>query len=195
VAYDTLPTFRFPDGTRIAQAQPPVKGAVTLASPAMAVMTDLTEVRPATVQSRTSIESAELKMIHMGVRLLFVVDEMPNVDGIVTAGDIQGDRPLRLVQQRQLRHDEITVADVMTPLSSLDAVDFASLARADVGRVVATLLKFGRPHLLVVESAGGSGAARIRGLVSRTQVERQLGTPLPAMEIASTFSEIRQALA
>ena len=190
-----LPTFRFPDGTRIAQALPPHKRAVTMTSPALDVMTDLTEVRAAIVQPATSLPNAELKMIHQGVRLLFVVSELPSVEGIVTAGDIQGDKPLRLVQQRQLRHSEISVADVMTPLSSLDAVDFDSLGRATVGQVVATLLKFGRPHLLVVEREGATGPARIRGLVSQTQVERQLGATLPSMEIASTFSEIRQALA
>lgn len=195
MAYNPLPTFRFADGTRIAQAVPPQKGAVTLDSPALAVMTDLTEVRAATVQPQVALATAELKMIHQGVRLLFVVSEMPHVDGIVTAADIQGDRPLRLVQQRQLRHSEITVADVMTPLSELDGIDFAALARASVGQVVATLLKFGHPHLLVVEGAGSAGAPRVRGLVSQTQVERQLGTPLPTMEIASTFSEIRKALA
>jgi len=190
-----LPTFRFPGGTRIAQVQPPQREPVTLASPALAVMTDLTEIRAATVQSQTSLANAELKMIHQGVRLLFVIDEMPQVEGIVTAADIQGDKPLRLVQQRQLRHSEISVADVMTPLAALDGIDFAALARATVGQVVATLLKFGHPHLLVVEGTPGGGPLRIRGLVSQAQVERQLGTPLPTMEIASTFSEIRQALA
>lgn len=195
MAYNPLPTFRFPDGTRFAQSHPPQKAPVTLASAALAVMTDLTEVRAATVQPQASLAHAELKMIHQGVRLLFVVSAMPHVDAIVTAGDIAGDKPLRLVQQRQLKHSEITVADVMTPLSSLDAIDFASLERATVGQIVATLLKFGHPHLLVVESAPASGAARIRGLISQTQVERQLGTPLPSTEIASTFSEIHQALA
>lgn len=195
MAYNSLPTFRFADGTRIAQAQPPQKSAVTLASPALAVMTDLTEIRAATVQPQVSLPNAEQKMIHQGVRLLFVVSEMPHVDGIVTAGDIQGDKPLRLVQQRQIKHSEITVGDVMTPLSSLDGIDFAALSRATVGQVVATLLKFGHPHLLVIENAATAGGACVRGLVSQTQVERQLGTPLPSMEIASTFSEIRQALA
>jgi len=195
MSYNPLPTFPFPDGTRIAQAQPPQKAPVTLDSPALAVMTDLTEVRAATVQPQTSLPNAELKMIHQGVRLLFAVDEMPNVEGIITASDLHGDRPMRLVQQRQIKYGEITVADVMTTLSSLDGIDFAALSRATVGQVVATLLKFGHPHLLVIESEGASGPARIRGLVSQTQVERQLGTPLPSVEIASTFSEIRQALA
>ena len=195
MTYPALPTFHLADGTRVAQVLPLQKAAVTLDSPALTVMTDLVEVRAATTQPQVSLPNAELKMIHQGVRMLFVVSEMPNVEGIVTVADIQGDRPLRLVQQRQLRHSEITVADVMTPLSQLDAIDYAALSRATVGQVVATLLKFGHPHLLVVENAAAQAPTRVRGVISKTQVERQLGTPLPSMEIASTFAEIRQALA
>ena len=68
-----LPTFRFPDGTCIAQAQPRQHPAVTLESPALSVMTDLTEVRAATVAPGMSLHQAELEMIHQGVRMLFVV--------------------------------------------------------------------------------------------------------------------------
>ena len=44
-------------------------------------------------------------MIHQGVRLLFVVTQMPGVDGIVTAADLQGEKPLRLVSQRQVKFE------------------------------------------------------------------------------------------
>lgn len=39
---------------------------------------------------------------------------MPDVDGIVTAGGIQGDRPLRLVQQHHPKHGGITDIDMNT---------------------------------------------------------------------------------
>ena len=190
-----LPTFRFPDGTCIAQAQPRQHPAVTLASPALAVMTDLTEVRAATVAPGMSLQQAEQKMIHDGVRMLFVVEQMPCVDGIITAAALQGDRPMQLVQQRNVRRDELCVADVMTKLSDLDVVDLEALGRATVGHVAATLQSFGRPHLLVVEAATPRHPARIRGLISHSQVERQLGAPLPMLEVATTFVEIEQALA
>jgi CBS domain-containing protein len=189
-----LSTFRFPDGTCIAQAQMPQHQPVTLASPALSVMTDLTLVRAATVHPDLSLGQAESKMIHDGVRLLFVVSQMPCVDGIVTAAALHGDKPLKLIRQRQVRRDDLCVADVMTKLSELDVVDLAAMERATVGDVAATMLKFGRPHLLVVEAATPHASARIRGLVSHTQVERQLGAPLPMVEVATTFVEIEQAL-
>ena len=42
-----LPTFRLDRGTTLAQAQPTDNAPVTLASPALAVMTDLTKVKAA----------------------------------------------------------------------------------------------------------------------------------------------------
>ncbi|MEY8877562.1 MAG: hypothetical protein AB9M60_13710 [Leptothrix sp. (in: b-proteobacteria)] len=189
-----LPTFRFPDGTCIAQAQLQHPTVVTLASPALAVMTDLTEVRAATGHPSLSLAQAEQAMIQQGVRMLFVVSKMPCVEGIVTADALHGDKPMRLIQQRQVRRAELSVADVMTPLSELDVVDFSTISRASVAGVVATLRRFGRPHLLVVEAASATHAAQIRGLISHTQIERQLGMALPMHEVATTFVEVEQAL-
>jgi CBS domain-containing protein len=189
-----LPTFRFPDGTCIPQALAPAARSVTLDSPALWVMTDLTQVRAATVRPDETLGSAEQTMLQHGVRMLFVVAHMPCVDGIVTSASLTGDKPMRLVQQRQVRRAELSVADVMTRLSDLDVVPLEVLERATVGAVAATLRRFGRPHLLVVERATLESAARIRGVISHTQVERQLGSPLPMHEIATTFVEIGQAL-
>lgn len=190
-----LPTFRFSAGTHIVQVQPPQHGPVTMDTPAIEVFTDLAQIRAATVQPQISLDQAELKMIYQGVRLLFVVSDMPSVDGILTAADIAGDKPMRLVHQRQITHEELTAADVMTPLADIDAITFSALQRATVAEVVATLVQRGRPHLLVIDSGMADGTPRIRGLVSQTQVERQLGHALPVTAMAQTFSELEQVLA
>ncbi len=189
-----LPTFRFNDGTCMAQAQPQQVEEVTLDTPALAVMTDLTQIRAATVHPDLSLDQAEQKMIHQGVRMLFVVSNTPCVDGVVTAEALRGERPMRLVQQRGIRRSELCVADVMKKLSDLDVVDLADVQRSRVGDIVATLIKFGRPHLLVVEAATRHSAPRIRGLISHSGVERQLCHAVPMVEIASSFMEIELAL-
>lgn len=194
MAHPSLPTFRFPQGTSIAQAQPPQHAVVTAQSPALEVMTDLTTVRAATVAPGTALAQAELSMIHQGVRLLFVVSSMPSVDGIITASDLHGERPMRLVHQRGVKYEELTVGDVMTPLSALNAIDYQALKHASVAEVVDTLLHSSQPHLLVIEHARADTPLRIRGIISKTQVERQLGTQLLSSEIATSFAEIEQAL-
>ena len=189
-----LPTFRLERGTSLAQAQPTDSTPVTLSSPALAVMTDLTKVKAATTHPRTTLRQAEQAMIYQGVRMLFVVTEMPLVEGLITATDLGGDKQMRVVHERHLHYDELSVADVMTELGALDAIDYAVVRTAAVGNAVATLQRLGRNHLLVVEAATAQTPRRVRGVISRSQVERQLGRPIDITPIANSFSEIERAL-
>src|SRR5436190_18802833 len=66
-----LTTFRLERDVSIAQALPPNSDAVTWDSPALEVMTDLTEVRAATTHPATTLRQAEQMMIYQGVRMLF----------------------------------------------------------------------------------------------------------------------------
>lgn len=190
-----LPTFRLQTGTSIAQAEPWQTQPVTLDSPAMSVMTDLSRIKAATVQPQAQLRQAEQAMIYLGVRMLFVVSEMPQVEGLVTTTDLHGDRQMRLVHERGVHWDELCVADVMTPLPALDAIPFASMRSASVGDLVATLQRFGRNHLLVVEAGDAVAPQRVRGVVSRSQIERQTGLSIDITPIATTFAEIERALA
>ena len=190
-----ITTFRFPDGVCIAQALPPAPAAVTMDSPALLVMTDLTQVRAATIHPGATLALAERTMIHQGVRLLFVVTDMPCVDGIVSLLDIQGEEAMQHAHRHHVRRAELTVSDVMSKLSELDAVDFAGLRNASVSQAVATLEECGRPHLLVSEAATSTSSPRIRGIISRTQIERQLGRSLPNVPIATTFAKLAKSLA
>jgi CBS domain-containing protein len=189
-----LSTVRLEAGISIAQTQPQVHAAVTLDSPALQVMTDLTLVKAATTHPSTSLRQAEQMMIYQGVRMLFVVSDMPALEGLITTTDLRGDRALRIVAERHLHHDELSVADAMTPLALLEAIDLDSLRSARVGNVVATLKRQGRNHLLVLQAAGAHTPLRVRGVISRAQVERQLGAPVEITPIASSFSEIERAL-
>ena len=134
-------------------------------------------------------------MIYQGVRMLFVVGTMPVIEGLVDVNDLHGEPAMRLLQQRNVRHDELRVADVMTGLSMMDAVDFDDMKKATVGNVVATLRRHGRPHLLVADTVPGDAVRRVRGVVSRTQVERQLGMPIPVTEVADTLYDVVKMLA
>lgn len=190
-----LPTFRLQAGSAIAQAEPWQTQAATLDSPAVSVMTDLSRIKAATVQPQAQLRQAEQAMIYLGVRMLFVISEMPAIEGLVTTTDLHGDHQMRLVHERGLRWDELCVADVMTALSALDAIPFAALRSASVGDLVATLQRFGRNHLLVVEPGDAGSPPRVRGVVSRSQIERQTGIAIDITPIATTFAEIERALA
>src|SRR3954469_19913468 len=104
-----LPTFRLDPGVSIAQAAPWQLSPVTLDSPATAVMTDLTEVKAATIHPDTTLRQAEQMMIYQGVRMLFVVSDMPSFVGLITSTDLHGDHQMSLVHERRARYDELTV--------------------------------------------------------------------------------------
>ena len=189
-----LPTRRLEPGASIVQAQPWQTSPVTLDSPALSVMTDLGKVRAATTGPSTTLRQAEQMMIYQGVRMLFVVSEMPSLEGLVTTTDLRGDRAVRLTRERHLHYDELCVADVMTGLAMLDAIDLAAMRTATVRNLVATFRSHGRNHLLVVEGGVGTAGLRVCGVISRSQIERQLGSPIPVVEVAGSFAELGQML-
>jgi hypothetical protein len=61
-----------------------------------------------------------------------------------------------------------------------------------VSNVVATLKRLGRNHLLVVETPGGPTPPRVRGVLSKAQIERQLGATLDVFEIESGIAHLVQ---
>ncbi|MEY4750463.1 MAG: hypothetical protein RIQ60_2677 [Pseudomonadota bacterium] len=189
-----LPTFRVQPGTSLAQAEPWEYAPVTRGSPALSVMTDLTRFKAATTHPDTSLGQAEQVMIYQGVRMLFVVTDMPALAGLITADDLRGEHQMRLVHERNAHFDELCVADVMTPIAQIDAVDHARMGIATVGDAIEALNRFGRSHLLVVEHRPGTHQQRVRGVISRSQIERQLGTRIDSVPVADSFADIERAL-
>jgi CBS domain-containing protein len=174
---------------RISDATPPSR--VTLDDPAISVMTDLQHVSVASTTPEEPIEEAHAVMIRRGVRLLFVLDPAGAVEGVITATDLLGEKPVRFMQERGIAHSEVRVTDIMTPASMLEAIAAQDVASMLVGHVVATMRAVRRQHLMVSEEGG----RRIRGLFSATQVARQLGVELQTTEVARTFADIEAALA
>jgi len=172
----------------------PSASRVTLDSPAIEVMTDLTHVAAAMVDAAASLEAANDYMKARGVRSLFVVALDGRVSGLVTASDILGEHALRVGQRHGVKRHELRVGDVMTPLQAIEAVRIEDVMAARVGHVVATLQQAGRQHALVLESLPRK-EARIRGMFSATELARRLGVPLQISELARTFAEVEQVLA
>jgi hypothetical protein len=133
-------------------------------------------------------------MIQRGVRLLLVLDPDRRVVGLLTATDILGEKPMKVVAERGCRHGDIVVSDIMTPQERLEVLDMADVAGARVGHIVATLTASGRQHAMAVDR-DARGMETVRGLFSATQIARQLGAAVPTMERARTFAEIKSALA
>jgi CBS domain containing-hemolysin-like protein len=192
--YKPLPMAKMPTGVT---CQPPSAYApkpVKADTPAIEAMTDLRQVPAATIHAGATLAQATQLMIARGVRLLIVVDGKRGVEGLITASDTMGERPITLMRERALKHGELTVGDLMVPRAQIDVLAIADVLRAEVGHIVATLKEAGRQHALVLEKDWMTGEPHVRGIFSATQIGRQLGVPTPSYEVARTFAEIEAEL-
>lgn len=168
--------------TRVAAVIPqraaPGLPSLTLDEPAMAAMTDFTRECPVAVSPDRHIDDALQDMIRAGVRALLVLEE-GRMLGLITSYDIQGERPIQFLQSPACTHDtclhrDVTVADIMTPLEQLPTLGLRAVQSARIGDLRATFRATEQTHLVVVESRP-DGTSLVRGLISQTRLERQLG--------------------
>jgi len=173
--------------------EPGVLRRVDARSSAIEVMTDLHRVPAATVSAAMPLDMTRQAMILRGVRMLLVVDAERNVKGLITAHDLQGERPVTLSQAHGVKPSELTVGDLMTPVDAVEAFRLHDVLKASVGEVVAALKTMGRQHALVIEAHAGETPS-IRGIFSASQIARQMGVPPFVDELARTFAEIEMAV-
>lgn len=190
--FAAIPMHPVPAGTPILRSDVEGVRRVTLDDPASTAMTDLRQVPARTVMPRVLADDALANMIHAGVRLLLVVDEEDAIQGVVTARDILGEKPVQAAQAEGIPRHAVQVAHVMTPREQLEALALSAVEQARVGDVLQTLKRSGRQHTLVV--AHGSQGETVCGLFSATQVGRQLGVEIPPEGPAQSFAEIEQLL-
>ncbi len=189
--YHPLAAHRL-NGT-VSISRPPAPPSVTVDSPASEVMTDLRHVYAAVIKPQATMETANSYMVQRGVRLLLVLNPDKTLAGLITSTDILGDKPLRFIQERRVKHSEILVSDVMTPLDRLEAIPLSDVASAKVGHVIASLHDSGRQHTLVT-TKDAQGNTTVCGIFSRSQIEKQTGMPIESSEVAKTFAEIEATL-
>ncbi len=155
---------------------------------ALAVMTDFNRTVPLTVAPEQQVDAALQDMIVGGVRALLVVED-GRLLGLVTANDLQGERPIQFQQSGfcdayPCRHSDVHVGDVMTPLAKLTLLDQGAAERSTVSDILTLMQLEGLTHLLVMQP-DALGGREVHGLFSRTQLERALG------DTAATFLQRR----
>ena len=191
--FHTLASQKLEESTTYLRPVQQLPDRVSLESSALDVMTDLTKVTAITVNPCAPLEAANERMVVSGVRLLLVTDQRHNVQGLITATDLLGDKPMRYLQEVGGKREDIMARDIMTPQGQLEVLEMKEVERAKVGDVVATLLKAHRQHALVVET-NEDGNQVIRGILSTKQISLQLGSKREMQDSAATFAELESML-
>ena len=181
-------------GTGYVRPKPEVDW-VDLDNPAIDVMTDFHLVEPKTVGPEQTIDDALEQMKDQGVRLLLVIDNQEEIIGVITAKDIQGEKPIKIVQETQVSRSSLVVKDIMTPQSEISVLNMMSVDEAQVGHIVQTLHELKRQHTLVVEVDEDTGMQRVRGMFSTSQINKQMHSQSgDDITPADTFAEIVQSV-
>jgi len=141
--------------------------------PAVHAMTDFTAKFAITVAPDRQIDAALADMVRLSVRAMLVA-RGESVIGLITSYDIEGPRPARFAERPQAtRREDITVGDIMTEWEDLPTLDWSTVQTAKISDLLEIFAGVGVMHLLVVES-DERGAEVVRGLMSRSRIERQL---------------------
>ena len=164
-------------------------------SPAIEAMTDFLRVSVVVIDPDASVAEANAQMISRGVRLLMVTTADDRLEGLITARDVLGEKPMQLATARACKRDELKVAELMTPIGHVDTLYMKEVLNARVVDILDALKRLGRQHILVEDTDAVSGLPRVRGVFSATHIGRLLGVPVLGFELATTFAEIEAALA
>lgn len=164
-------------------------------SPAIEAMTDFSRVNTVTIGGGASLSEANAVMVSRGVRLLLVVSAADHVEGLITARDILGERPMQMAQARGGKRDDLTVKDLMVPIANIDTLYLNEVMNVRVIDILNALKHQGRQHIMVEDIDPATGLPRVRGIFSATQIGRLLGVPVLGFDLPQTFAEIEAALA
>lgn len=167
------------------------KNNITLDDPAVEVMTDFTMVTAISVNPCASLENAKDRMITSKIQLLFVTNQFHEVVGLITANDLSGEKAMQHVGETGGKMADVMVRDIMTPKSRLEAITMQDLRKSSVGDLVETFKRMGRQHALAIEPAEEDDTKPIiRGILSVTQINKQLGHSIAESLIASSIADL-----
>lgn len=167
---------------------------VKLTSPAIDSMTDLRQVAALMVSLTTPLDMALERMVKGGVRMLLVTDAGGRVQGLITSRDIQGEKPMKILEKTGGTFKDLLVGDLMTMKSKLEVLMMADVLQAKVGDIIATLKAVDRQHAIVVDHDPHSGELAVRGIFSLSQIGKQLGLEISPTQRATTFADLDWAM-
>lgn len=191
--YQPLPLHRLESGAGYLRPKQKIAGHVTAADPAVWVMTDLSQVTTYITELSTPIDKAQEIMVKRGVRMLLVCDIDGQVLGLLTSRDIAGDKPGRILAKAGCSWEDLVVADIMTLRSKLEVLLLEDVMNARVGDIIATLRQVNRQHAIVLDSDPVTGAPKVRGIFSLSQIGLQLGLDIDPARQPTTYTELEQA--
>lgn len=180
--YEALPTTTIQTNSTMLNANE-LPELVHMDDPAMSILIDFTKTPPYIIKPNETLDHAINEIEINQTHLLLVINNDGFFEGIISSEDVWGEKPIKLIQERRIHRDQVTVKMIMTPLSEITALDFGVIQSAKIGNIVKTLSLHKQYYVLVTSSSTNQQAPIIRGIFTAIQISKQLHT-----DIASIFN-------
>ncbi len=158
---------------------------IDLSSPALKMVNNFTQKTPIRAEHRTTITDALKQVSAQQSDFVLVTDEHQKLIGLVSSADLQSSKITIIAERLNMQRSEVSLRDIMTPVSRLTGVSMQSLSYACIGDALQTMEHQGTMFLLVT-----TASSEICGLISARQIAKTLHIPLHISPIAHSFSEV-----
>ncbi|MGO3421918.1 MAG: CBS domain-containing protein [Pseudoalteromonas distincta] len=158
---------------------------IDLSSPALKMVNNFTQKTPIRAEHGTTITDALKQVSAQQSDFVLVTDEHQKLIGLVSSADLQSSKITIIAERLNMQRSEVSLRDIMTPVSRLTGVSMQSLSYACIGDALQTMEHQGTMFLLVTTASN-----EICGLISARQIAKTLHIPLHISPIAHSFSEV-----
>lgn len=182
-----LPVFSVSNDDHL--VQPEQFHDIDLQSPALTIMTDFRSHKPHMVNVDEPVKTVTERMGVAGIEHQLVVDKQFELVGIINRERLSAHNLQLKRMALGLKHNELTLQDVMIARKDIQAVEFEMLVGAKVSDVISSLREKGQEYLLVVDQENH----HIRGVISANMIAERLHTPVD-IQRELTFVDIFTAI-
>ena len=158
---------------------------IDLSSPALKMVNNFTQKTPIRAAHGTTITEALKQVSAQQSDFVLVTDEHQKLIGLVSSADLQSSKITIIAERLNMQRSEVSLRDIMTPVSRLTGVSMQSLSYACIGDALQTMEHQGTMFLLVTTASN-----EICGLISARQIAKTLHIPVHISPIAHSFSEV-----
>lgn len=162
---------------------------ITLSSPAVTVFLDYSIFQPLSLDPSVSVDDASTAMKHSHTNLKLVADRDNFLVGIISMRDINSVKVLSTASAMGVSREDLSVKDVMTPVSQLKYIKRDLLDKTTVSDLVNALESNKQRFLVIVDSDED-----LCGLVCADEIARLLGKQLNTLPLAHDFNEVFSVL-
>lgn len=178
-SYEIIPTMKLSFHNELTSPGKHLPELVHLNDDAKSVFIDFSKVMPATITANTTIDTA-IQEMKQRQQTMLLIEEKGQVIGLISIEDLVSERPIRLMQERDLSRSELTVNLLMTPYNEILVMEITSLRHAKVGHIISTIKTHATYYILVVKKQK-NGKHLIKGLFSASQIVKQLHTDISSI--------------